>query len=1352
VIHIAAPDGADVRHREPDGSFLHLYISSIQLHVVGVYAPADADRRATWYPRFCTFVSALCSSLPRDEQLMCVGDWNLPLLPHLDTSHARLPERARDLFQRTMAELQLADPWRVRNPQEAYGTYLYTVDGSERWSRLDYAMLTPALLHSSKDWRHRNVAGFQHRAVTGVLIASHARNTGRGIWRVKDAVLRDDRQLLKDVRTLIQFHTPTLEQHPHLAHDAWQSLSSDLKWVCAKAQAKATWQRRQQLDLLTKALLALDDLDADVERAALAHQHDPTFVTALHQLRSTEHGRYLLNRSHLFVDLPGWRTSPSYTVAACLRADVPSIRDHLLTARADAALAGRFLKEEELGLSSELWQDESFRNWYETNSSRQREKSFVEELRRKHDADASAEPAVMLATMSSYWTEEIWCDPADTPLTQSQRDTWLNFLTPQQREAVEGQADMLKAPISTGECYAAVKALNRSSAPGIDGLTAALFQSNCEAWVRFLTPFYHLCVQRKAFPESVNSTVITSVFKGGPVQMPELLARSLPEFYRPLSLPTTCYKVFALVLLHRLKCVVQAIVHPCQTGFMPGRDISTSVTTLWLWMKHTDWPPTGDDGFMFMQDYRKAYERVQHIWLETVLCEGYCFPPEYCRMLQLTYSGTVARFLLNGHLSEPVLQRRGLKEGCPLSPLLFVLCIEPLLARVRVNCRAGLAPMIGLVAFADDVNVLLANAAQLKVHLDLVSQFTEVSGLDLNPSKCVLVPRSAACSDRPSELTATMRFLNAEEAAAGATPAKTLGLFVVPEMRQDPTSAHILTKIDQSLFFALRRRWWTAMEKSMHQRARMMAKAVYDARIRSPPVQVVTKLESASWHLLYGLTPRTREIRKSLAGHLGWERAQLRPKHAGYGFANPQETLFSLVATAIPAWYAQQSLPLAEREDWLQLYDRFHRDWRRKQHHRWLVPDPFGCRMFHKYKPNPTFSFTDTKQEQMLRAWFLVGRKEEILAWLADRSQGIPLPAEQCSRALHKLQDAQNPSLLPLVALPGVEGGCPDTEAMRPHAVAACDMSPSVISNMFYAHRLHRVCVNDRQATARGQVIRSPHLNRYCITSHYLTARERTHWIDRRNGVLLLESQRAHFSASSGVCPHGCGEKEDWLHYTWSCPLLQALLGVVSRLLNTTPIQAAEWNQHGPHHRSLCQKPWRLGLARLAYIWHQLRDHRFDAPQSRVRHAIERWALSLRKLHTHARQLRRRSTTTMEQHQRTWSGYDSILALNNLTTTAPHRRLHALIRRLVRPILSIPLLPRRDSTSALTMTPSPQPIATPLIRNASTAVTQPPLTNSAQPQPAHLIASLITAPTTAQTSSTTCLRVERRTIANPMPP
>jgi hypothetical protein len=62
------------------------------------------------------------------------------------------------------------------------------------------------------------------------------------------------------------------------------------------------------------------------------------------------------------------------------------------------------------------------------------------------------------------------------------------------------------------------------------------------------------------------------------------------------------------------------------------------------------------------------------------------------------------------------------------------LCIEPLLARVRVNCRDGLAPMIGLVAFADDVNVLLANAAQLKVHLDLVSQFTEVSGLDLNPS------------------------------------------------------------------------------------------------------------------------------------------------------------------------------------------------------------------------------------------------------------------------------------------------------------------------------------------------------------------------------------------------------------------------------------------------------------------------------------------------------------------------------------------------------------------------------------------------------------------------------------------
>ncbi len=92
----------------------------------------------------------------------------------------------------------------------------------------------------------------------------------------------------------------------------------------------------------------------------------------------------------------------------------------------------------------------------------------------------------------------------------------------------------------------------------------------------------------------------------------------------------------------------------------------------------------------------------------------------------------------------------------------------------------------------------------------------------------MLVPSSALCSDRPPELPPAMRFLGAAAMAAGAPPSKTLGPQGVAGMHQASTEAHIITKIDRSLGFALHRHC-THMELAMHHRMRMMAQALYDA-------------------------------------------------------------------------------------------------------------------------------------------------------------------------------------------------------------------------------------------------------------------------------------------------------------------------------------------------------------------------------------------------------------------------------------------------------------------------------------------------------------------------------------------
>ncbi len=137
----------------------------------------------------------------------------------------------------------------------------------------------------------------------------------------------------------------------------------------------------------------------------------------------------------------------------------------------------------------------------------------------------------------------------------------------------------------------------------------------------------------------------------------------------------------------------------------------------------------------------------------------------------MTYTGTLARFIINGHVSPAVVQQRGLKEGCPLSPVLFVLCIEPLLFRIRTEVPAP-GRLTGVVAFADDVNPLPKDPPALGIHLSLVQAYEPLSGLGLNASKCVLVARSPTNLHRPPQLPPHMTFYTGTQAAAGVTPLK----------------------------------------------------------------------------------------------------------------------------------------------------------------------------------------------------------------------------------------------------------------------------------------------------------------------------------------------------------------------------------------------------------------------------------------------------------------------------------------------------------------------------------------------------------------------------------------------------
>ncbi|XP_029555022.1 uncharacterized protein LOC115153570 [Salmo trutta] len=129
-----------------------------------------------------------------------------------------------------------------------------------------------------------------------------------------------------------------------------------------------------------------------------------------------------------------------------------------------------------------------------------------------------------------------------------------------------------------------------------------------------------------------------------------------------------------------MSCVLGEVIHPDQTCAIPGRKITDSLILI------RDAICYARDRNMRLVvlnlDFEKAFDRVSHQYLFKVL-QKMGFPERFLAWVGLLYGDITTKILVNGHLSKSVGVHCGLHQGCPLSPLLFVACIEPLAQVLR---------------------------------------------------------------------------------------------------------------------------------------------------------------------------------------------------------------------------------------------------------------------------------------------------------------------------------------------------------------------------------------------------------------------------------------------------------------------------------------------------------------------------------------------------------------------------------------------------------------------------------------------------------------------------------------------
>ena len=209
---------------------------------------------------------------------------------------------------------------------------------------------------------------------------------------------------------------------------------------------------------------------------------------------------------------------------------------------------------------------------------------------------------------------------------------------------------------------------------------------------------------------------------------------SNPANYRPITLLNTDYRCFARLLALRLGRALAPVIDPQQTAFLPGRSIGENLLLLQL-LPHALCAEQRSALAVFC-DVRKAYDTVDRAFLWKVMGRLGVGGP-FLRAAQALLSHTWARSCVRGAMSRSVSFSAGVRQGCPLAPLLY-LFVGQALGRFLATVGVGITLQGAWLAcsqYGDDVTAFLPSKAALPAFLQAMQVFGNASGQRLHPGK-----------------------------------------------------------------------------------------------------------------------------------------------------------------------------------------------------------------------------------------------------------------------------------------------------------------------------------------------------------------------------------------------------------------------------------------------------------------------------------------------------------------------------------------------------------------------------------------------------------------------------------------
>jgi exonuclease III len=292
----------------------------------------------------------------------------------------------------------------------------------------------------------------------------------------------------------------------------------------------------------------------------------------------------------------------------------------------------------------------------------------------------------------------------------------------------ESQSNELMHPISIAEIEKTLLQCQKKKSPGPDGLTYEFYVKNFSSIGAELEKLFNIFLNNP-------STIPKNFTDGTIILIPKSKKIETVNDLRPISLLNCDYKLFAKILANRITSILHHIIGESQSACIKGQSCIGNLKKLRNLMSSLHRSRRRKIALMSV-DLEKAFDKVNLNYLWACL-QKFGFPEALINVLKNVYREAFSNIVVNGHLTGEIKIEKSVRQGCPLSMVLFVVYIEPLLCginRIVEGYPIG-QDFIKSMAYADDINFIVKNDEEAGNVFHLINEFCSDSGASVNYSK-----------------------------------------------------------------------------------------------------------------------------------------------------------------------------------------------------------------------------------------------------------------------------------------------------------------------------------------------------------------------------------------------------------------------------------------------------------------------------------------------------------------------------------------------------------------------------------------------------------------------------------------